>query len=182
VVYDPNVVSIPSDRERFLADELDRIKYELDAQRLDFIQPDEIVSASLVGTPTGSVTDMQNLHDGNVYQLQETAGTPGFYIEMRFSNVKNVKGIVSRIRYAGSSTHNVTMNLYDYENLVYKDLVTLPHNATNYQYRTILLPEERRWISGNKASLNINHSSSGSPSHTLYIGYVGLIGTRSASY
>jgi len=180
LTYTPNIVT-PDDIPRTLQDELDKIRYEFEDQRIDFIQPDTLTVNN--GTPTGSVTDIQNLHDGNTLLIAEVAGTPGFDIDMDFSNVKKVKGIVFRADYSGSATHRVNMSIYDYVGAAYLPLVFMRHNLTDFNYETVLLDEDRRFISNNFISnISINHASAGSPSHTLEVDYVALLGTRNTTY
>ena len=129
------------------------------------------------GTPVGSITDVQTLLDGNVYQLPEVAATPGFDLEFDFENIKSIRGIVTMTRYTGLSTHIVTQRLYNYEDVQDDAFILINHTATNYQYRTILIPDDSKYINASKeAQLIFYHETAGNNSHDFYVDYVALLG------
>jgi hypothetical protein len=182
-MYDPNIVpSNPEDIQRFLQDELSKLRYEIDRIDYEFITPDSI-TVNTGGAPVGTVDDVQEFHDGNVYQLPEVTGAPGFDVDFNFKNVMDIYGIVSRIRYAGSATHQVDLNLYDYVASGLKQFILIPNTGANYQYRTILIPSYRQFINQDaEAIINLYHLTSGNASHDLYVDYIALMGKRNTKY
>lgn len=147
----------------------------------DQINQQFIVPASINlvtgGTPVGSVTDVQTLNDGNVYQVPEVTGVPGFDIEFNFTGVREISGFVSMIRYVGSATHVVTLRLQNYVDVQEDSFLTIPSSGTVYSYRTVLIPDDTKYIdSSGNAQMILYHDSNGNASHDVYIDYIALIG------
>ena len=178
IKYEPNPPE--QDLSRYVYEELQRVRDSFNAQSeslYEFITP---VSISVVagGTPVGTVTDMQTLKDGNYYQIPEVAATPGFDIRMNFVNVKSIAGFVSMIRYTGSSTHDVTLRLLNYNTVALDVFLIIPHTASIDAYRTVLIPDDSNYInSSREAQIRLYHDSSGNPSHDAYVDYIALFGT-----
>ena len=128
------------------------------------------------GTPVGDVTNVQELLDGNVYQLPEVAATPGYNLEFIFTNVTSIVGFVSHVRYTGSATHLVTLGLYNVVTATYDRFLNIPHTATLYGYRTVYIPNGKNYIDANQETkMIIYHDSGGVPSHNLYVDYAALL-------
>ena len=143
----------------------------------EFIVPSTI-TVNAGGTPVGTVTDVQSLLDGNVYQIPEVAATPGFDIDFNFTNVASIGGFVSNIWYDGSATHNVALDLFNYTDVQQDSFLHVSHSASLYSYRTVLMPDDTKYINGsNEAQLSLYHYSGGNASHDIYIDYIALIGT-----
>ncbi len=127
------------------------------------------------GTPVGTASDMQTLLDGNVYQLPEVTGTPGFDLEINFTDVPRVKGIVFRGYYSGSTTHYVELQIRNY-NTSTDDTIIRIDTAATYNYRTILIPNDTDFInSSNQSQLTFYHPMSGNAAHDLYLDFVSLV-------
>ena len=128
------------------------------------------------GTPAGDITGIQTLLDGNVYQVPEVSGTPGFNVELVFTNVMNIVGFVSHVRYTGSSAHLVTLGLYNVVTATYDRFLNIPHTATLYSYRTVYIPDGKNYIDSNQETkMILYHDSGGTPSHDLFIDYAALL-------
>lgn len=176
--YNPN----PPDQDlaRYAYEEFQRIKINLDELNTTFITPSSI-NVNIGGTPVGSVTDVQEVHDTNVYNLPEVNG--GFDVDFIFENVASFTGIVSRIQYIGSTSHAVEMDIYDYDAAARDQYIEIPHNSVHSQYRTIRMPSLKKYISGNQVTLSIVHTTTpGNNNHDLFVDYIALIGTRNARY
>ena len=141
----------------------------------DFIVP---ASTTITdgGTPVGTVTDLQTLNDGNVYQVPEVIGTPGFDIKLNFSSVKRLSGIVTNTRYVGTASHDITIGLWNYVTAAYDRLLLFSHTDTYYTYRTVLIPDDTNYISSGNAQIVIYHETSGNQTHNIYIDYAALLG------
>ena len=149
----------------------------LNALAGDFISPTTL-NVATGGTPVGSVTDVQTLLDGNVYQVPEVTGVPGYDIEFNFTGVASIAGFVSMIRYTGSATHVVSLRLQNYTDVQEDSFLVIPTTVTNYGYRTVLIPDDTKYIDGSgNAQMVLYHDSSGNASHDVYIDYIALIGT-----
>lgn len=141
-----------------------------------FITPASI-TVNAGGTPVGDVTGVTELNDGSVYQVPEVAATPGFDIDFNFTGVREISGFVSMIRYTGLATHVVEQSLHNYTDVQDDSFMLIPHTASAYQYRTVLIPDDTKYInSSDQAILSLIHTSAGNPSHDIYIDYIALIG------
>lgn len=142
----------------------------------DFIPPVSI-TVNAGGTPVGTVDNVKEHHDGNIYQVPEVAATPGFDIDFNFENVAVVRGIVSHIWYNGSATHDVLLRLRNYSTSADDDFLIIP-NSGYYGYRTILIEADYRYVDGTTAQASLYHASAGNASHDIYIDYIALLGKR----
>lgn len=134
------------------------------------------ITVNTGGTPVGSVSDVQTLLDGNVYQLPEVASTPGFDVEFNFTGLNYFRSIATRIWYNGSSTHDVTFDVYNY-NTASWDQFYLVLSGTNYNYRYIEIPDGTNYVDGSgNAKVRLYHNSAGNASHDIYIDYIALKG------
>jgi len=132
------------------------------------------------GTPVGSVTDMQTAFDGNVYNLPEATGAPGIDLEINFTGVTGIKGLVFAGRYVGSSTHYIDIYLYDYnaaaDQAIFRMQTQSGSPATTNEYRTILIPDDSNFIDGSgNAQISFIHPVTGNSSHDLYLDYIALL-------
>ena len=82
------------------------------------VYPLDYVPSSITvntGTPTGSVTDVQTMFDGNTLDIAEVTGTPGFDVEFSFTGLADFPDfVVARWQYDGSSTHFCTIDIWNY--------------------------------------------------------------------
>ena len=132
------------------------------------------------GTPVGSVTDMQTAFDGNVYNLPEATGAPGIDLEINFTGVTGIKGLVFAGRYVGSSTHYIDIYLYDYnaaaDQAIFRMQTQSGSPATTNEYRTILIPDDSNFIDGSgNTQISFIHPVTGNSSHDLYLDYIALL-------
>lgn len=180
IKYFPNPPDY-NDVPRYAYEEFQRIKTDLDELNTTFITPSSI-TVNVGGTPVGDVTDVQTLHDGNVYNLPEN--TSGFNVDFIFDNVLSFTGLVSRIQYVGSTSHSVEMDFHDYDAVADDQYIEIPHDATHYQYRTIRFPEMPQYINTtNQVTVSIIHTTTpGNNNHDLYVDYIALIGRRNARF
>ena len=179
IKYEPNPAPVDdSDIKRYVYDEFQRIRDALNGASenvYEFIVP---VSTTITagGTPVGTVTNLQTHNDGNVYQVPEVGGTPGFDIKLNFSRVKRLSGIVTNTRYTGSTSHDVTIGLWNYVTAAYDRLLLFSSTATYSTYRTVLIPDDTNYISGGIAQMVVYHETAGNPTHNIYIDYAAIIG------
>lgn len=157
---------------RILARELDALT--------NFITPSSIVVNS-AGAVTGTVADVQDHHDGNVLTLAEVTGTPpsgAFDIDFIFEGVETFNGVVTYLDYSGSAVHTVTQRLHNFDTGLDEQYILIP-TSTQFQYRTILIPDDGRYIdeaNNNQVRLSIVHESNGNNAHSIAFDYMALIG------
>jgi hypothetical protein len=141
----------------------------------DFVPSSITINAS-DGT-TGSVSDVQTMFDGNVYQIEELAATPGYDVEFIFSNVDKYPTMaVTRWLYSGSATHDVTWDIWNYNTTAW-DTLRAFQDSRNYEASmTMYIPQANKsdYVSGGAAKVRVYHRSAGNASHNIQIDYVGL--------
>ena len=134
------------------------------------------------GAVTGTVADIQDEYDGNVYSVAEAAATPGFEFVIKFANIPFFKFIRLIAAYEGSATHAVIMQLYDFGNTVYhtKRIVpTLPvysltpGEVVAGRYDSVI-EDSTPYISGGEVWMRIIHVTGGNSSQDIHILYASL--------
>ncbi len=125
------------------------------------------------GTITGTVSDIQELNDGNVLEIAEASGTPGISCEISFTKVNKIRGFAIKAYYSGSSSHWLETQLYNYITSAWDTFITYSDgNGMNYRY--IEIPDGHKYVSDGDAIMRIYHPSNGTPSHDVYIDYAAL--------
>ncbi len=131
------------------------------------------------GTLTsGTITDTQTWSDGNVVNVSEVTGSPGFDVEIEFTGVTDIKYIGSAVYYAGSSSHHCQVQIYDYQNTTWKQLWDFTGSGLDQNYRFSDLPDPSNvsdYISSGTSKIRYYHPIGGNASHDLYIDYAAII-------
>jgi hypothetical protein len=127
---------------------------------------------------SGSVSDVQTMFDGNTYHVDEVTGAPGFDIEFNFTGIdRNPRYVVSRWIYDGSSTHYVTIDIYNYTSTSWDQIRMFKTSEAYYSSLTMYLPTNVNgdYVDGSgNAKIRFYHHTSGNASHDILIDYVGL--------
>jgi len=132
------------------------------------------VTVTAGGTPVGTVAGVQTMLDGSVYQVPEVAATPGFDVRFNFTGIAfTPNAIVHRSWYDGTTTHQVTIELWDYVTEAFVPVSEFEASLT-YEVQQLPFPEGARWTSGGAAIVRFNHSTGGNASQDMYWDYVGL--------
>jgi len=127
------------------------------------------------GTPVGNILTLTIALDGNEYNLPETTGVPGIDLEVNFTNVVQIRGIVVNGRYTGGGAHYVDIQIRNYTTAADVTVIRMNTSTTN-NYRTILIPDDSDFIDGSgNAQITFYHPTTGNSTHDLYIDYVALI-------
>ena len=146
----------------------------------DNIHADSIATST--GTPTGTVADIQDEYDGNVYSVAEVTGIPGFEIVIKFVNVPFFKFVRLIAAYEGTAAHAVVMQLYDFTNTVYhtKRIVpSLPYYSLTPgavvagRYESVI-EDSTPYISGGEVWMRVIHITTGNASDDIHILYASL--------
>ena len=132
------------------------------------------ITVTAGGTPVGTVANVQTPFDGNVYQVPETATTPGYDVKFNFTGLTFApNAIVYRMWYEGLSNHEVTVELYDYEGSAY-EIIHQQVNSLTYVMGFIPFLIDGRFVnSDNEAIVRFIHNTGGS-THDVYWDYVSL--------
>ena len=137
----------------------------------------------VTGTLTsGTVTDTQTWQDGNIVDVTEVTGVPGFDVQFTFTSVTDFCEIGISAYYVGSATHVAEIQIYDYTNTTWRTLYTLPGTSMGFNYRFSDLPipvatRQADYINGSdEVLIRFYHPTTGNASHDLYIDYVSIVG------
>ena len=149
------------------------------SSKLNKIQADSITVAA--GTPTGTVANLRTKYDGNFLRIQEIAAAPGIDVIVDFVDVKYFKKINSIAGYAGSSTHAVAVQIYNWVETrwdtfdsiqnQYVDVSTVNGYILSSQDHTVESFNEYigTGVDSGKVRVRYYHTMSGNPAHNLYI-------------
>jgi len=150
------------------------------------VLPDNIHADSIAfvsgGAVTGTVADIQDEYDGNVYSVAEAAATPGFEFVIKFADVPFFKFIRLIAAYEGSATHAVVMQLYSFADAEYhtKRIVpSLPYYSLTPgavvagRYESVI-EDSTPYISAGEVWMRILHPTNGNSSHDIHILYASL--------
>ena len=143
--------------------------------RFKIIPPSTLTITVGTAIGGGDIRDIQNWNDGNVLQIQEAAGIPGYDIEMLFEGVNSILEVAIFGYYVGSSTHYVNIQMYDYDASAWLPVGPIETSLSLHCYESYL-PTDSAFINGsNQAKVRLYHPVSGNASHDLYIACIGLL-------
>lgn len=128
----------------------------------------------------GDYLSMHNISDGDSYNLSETVGSPAFQVMINYSGVSSFANIQGHVFYDGSPSHIVGVYVKNWITGSYDNFGTISASAdfTVYNFAVV---DSANYVSSGKVSTVINHTSSGNPSHELYIDYWVLQKTASVT-
>lgn len=178
-VPDPPPFDIDQKVSEWVQRELQRISDDLQYSGIPnfkFASPTNI-NKTAGGTEVGGLSDVLSLNDGNVYNLPEASGTPGFRVEFDFVNITDIpKGLVFNGYYSPTSAHpDVIIEIRNYSTSTDDQLIQLSP-AASANYRTILFSDGENYVdSSNNSQFIIDHVTSGNPAHDLYVDYIALL-------
>ncbi len=127
----------------------------------------------VAGSFTGGIADIQILNDGNLLEIQESGGTPGFDLHLRFDNVIRFSGLVFKALYK-PGTHHIEVHLFNYNTGVSDEWMTI-QETEGMNYRFIDIPDSEKYIKNSTVILGFDHVPGGTPSHKFFIDYVALV-------
>lgn len=137
------------------------------------------VASSVIATSgnlIGTVADIQNFQDGNALQVEEAAATPGFEVDITFTNISRISRIGVQMFYLGSATHWVEIEMWDYVLAAPEVIWTFSSGlGENYRYSDIPGDRNRFINSSGEVMVKIHHPSGGNASHDAFVGYAALI-------
>ncbi len=144
---------------------------------MEIIPPAHMIADSVeltAGSSSDSVSDLQTIYDGNNYHIDEIAGTPGFDLIITFINVLRFSKIAYSAYYAGSATHWVEMQLYNYETGAWETYTTI-EDSNGMNYRFFDTTDFEQHVKKGEVKMRFCHVPSGTGAHDFYIDYAALI-------
>lgn len=130
----------------------------------------------VTGTLTsGTVTDTQVWNDGNEVNVTEAASTPGYDVQFTFDSLTDVKGILTSVFYDGASTHQVELQIYNYDTTSWETVTQIAFSL-GYNLVSVVLPvDSADYMSSGEAKARFYHISAGNASHNIYINYIAIL-------
>jgi len=135
---------------------------------------------------TSVVASLQTAFDGNFFHLDEVAATPGIDLIIDFINVTAFNWVQALDVYAGSASHAVAIQLYNWITTTWDTFNAAQDGqhdiATAGGYimdnHSFFVPSDTNYIgtggSAGQVRVHYYHTMSGTASHDLYIDVVAL--------
>lgn len=127
---------------------------------------------------SGDVTDVQVLNDGNTYDVNEVAATPGFNIEFTCSGVSQFNRLRTHLFYDGHAGHTVHVDLWNYDTTVWDTFISFNGVYSGLTWFEAQVTNGAPYIDeatdGGEVRIRIYHVSNGSVAHDIYVDYVAV--------
>lgn len=124
------------------------------------------------------MADLQELFDGNTYQLAEVAATPGMDLIVDFVTVNKFNYVQILANYDGGSTHSISIQLWDWDTsqwLTWDSMSGIEKTIVNHGF---YVPCGANYIGTGgdvgKVRVRLVHTQAGNNAHDAYIGVVAL--------
>ena len=158
------------------------IKQELDQFSPVLISPaiaayNPSIAETIVGTKTveSVVDNVFALGDGLVYEVGEEASEPGYNIHFTFKGITDFHCLATRVRYDGSDTHYVGLDIYNSTTEDYDQLTLVRNSSSYYEYYTVYGMEDNQYIKAGNVTIRFYHYTLGNVAHNIYVDYVALL-------
>jgi len=116
----------------------------------------------------GNVTSTQVYGEGQTYNISEVTGTPGFLIEMNFTNFTTFDSLLLVYNYDGNIGHNVDVEAWNGTDWkVIEEFV----GTTGFVNHSIGMLNDTELNIGGNISIRLNHISPGNVNHDFYLDY-----------
>jgi len=134
------------------------------------------------GTHSGTVADLQTAFDTLVYQITETNTSPCLGLIVEFTDVSAFNWVNILASYNGSTSHAVTISLYNWQTGSWNTFEVIPHNPatsrTVLENHSFFVPDDSPYIgtgaNAGKVRVSFAHPASGQNGHLLWIDVVAL--------
>ncbi len=132
------------------------------------------------------VANLQTENDGNVFHLDETAGTPGSDMYVEFVSVTAFNWVKITANYVGSATHGMGILLYDWVAAAWKSYECFQHQTYDVGTagaevkcdHSFFVPSDTVFIGtggdAGKVRVRFVHPMAGNASHDVYLDVVAL--------
>ena len=125
------------------------------------------------GTLSGIQTYGDYTNSSGYYALYDTATTPGFIVNVGFTSVTQFNKISLDINYAGSSSHTIDVDLYNWNTSSWETVQTYSGLGTFTTFQPGVI-DSVPFINAGIVSARLYHLSAGFPSHYTQIDYFAL--------
>lgn len=122
---------------------------------------------------SGSLSDIQTFSDGNVYDVQEVTGVPGFNVVIGFTGVTVFNRVVLNVAYTNTATHLVSVDIYN-NNTTAWDSVGVFRGLEGYTQFQLGVIDSTPYVNAGAVTIRIYHVSSGSTAHSFQVDYAVL--------
>lgn len=132
------------------------------------------------GTSGETVSDLQTAFDGNTYDIDEAAATPGYHLEVEFVSVTAFNWVSIIASYKGSATHYAEVQLYNFDTTAWDTFTSLDTHAALIQMEnySFFVPDDTNYIgtAGDAGDVRVRfyHTPAGNASHDVSINVVAL--------
>lgn len=129
----------------------------------------------VVGSLSGSLSDIQSKYEGNSIDITEAATTPGIHVELEIANILHFSSVTLVGYYAGGASHYVQVQLWNKNTNSWNTLGTLQLGVSAISITYPITDDTcNAYIFNNKVRVRLYHPSNGSVSHHLFIDYIAL--------
>jgi len=127
----------------------------------------------LTGTLASGTVSSLTAIDGNIAKIDEVSGIPGYNIEVTWTGVVTFNKFQLHEQYAGGATHNVQIDLCNWQTSTWEILETINSQAT-LMAKSYDVITPANYIAAGQVKARLYHASSGNPSHYLLLDYVSI--------
>jgi hypothetical protein len=131
------------------------------------------VSASVGSVNGGNLASIQTFNDGNVFDVQEIASTPGFDILVDFSGIVKFNKVQLNLAYTNASQHFVTVDLWNYVTSAW-DTIGSFRGLNGFTQFNLGIIDSVPFINAGAVQMRLYHVSAGSTSHSIQLDYANL--------
>lgn len=169
-----SLISIEDAMNLFTATEVETALEEI----MDRITPVTYSAVSITttqGTPTGSVSDIQTINDGNSYLVDEAIGSPGFITTITYTGISTgheANKIQAHYSYNGNHTVTIQIEKAPFDGSAWDNVTTI----TNTGGVLTFLNEEiggtiTDYFNAGTTKIRWNHITSGNINHDFILDY-----------
>lgn len=144
---------------------------------MEIIPPVRMIPESvdvIIGTSSSSVSDLQSQYNGNVYDINDAASTPGIDLRINFVNILRFSKITFSAYYDGRATHYVEVQLFNYITNEWETYSTI-EISLGLSLRSFETADFEEHIREGKVVMRFCHPPQGIPPDHLHIGYAALL-------
>ncbi len=151
--------------------------YMTEEEVLALITPEWYLCSSMTVTTgtldAGSHTYLHSSGSGLV-EVSEATGSPGISITLAFTGVDDITAWQVHGYYVGSASHEVSIQLYNYDTSTWDTVGTMETETTPHVYSGALADGSPYFdITGN-AQMRFYHAASGNITHDLFLDYASI--------
>jgi len=144
------------------------------ASEIFVITPSEI--ATNIGTlDDGNLVSVSFL-DGDTYDVSELTGSPAFQIDMNFTTTTPAEQVTIHAEYDGNLGHVVNVDIFNFTGSTWDTLGQIPDNGGIIEYNFTITGTLSDYLSTNITCIRIEHVTSGSTQHDIYIDWAYITG------